>query len=853
MKLSDEEAGKIFKEMFQVVEDAKTGQTKFSIDPAFNLDRIDGPDEMLKILDKLAESSSETFKKFTRGVEGRDVTHAKAQEYLKDLGGITGEAIDDLMKTWRFMDQGPGFAAKVQSYRQLMVSYLDHITELARKGADGSIEEALKAQEHIKQFTEVMHLFKGVQTHLARGLGAFNNVMKGERFNFKALGPELLGEIENTSGRELRKRLKAFTELKDPYARAQFARTLGRSRFLAGLLEWRQAALLSNPGSLVVNIAGNMAALTIDKLSRYMSITGQAITKADVRILGEIGADFHGLMRGFWDAIRLPSNEVKKMGKTWTDVYKEHGLKAAFGATEDAVRKMDELGSMWKSLYTGDSWTDPITKLDDAVGHGGNVPGWAGGPIIRTPFKFLAATDEVFKSMAYRSEINALAYREALHAGKHGQDMVEFMARIVDEPGEKLHLEALKRAREVTFTAPLGEVAGKMSSLLNTPAMLPVRIMFFPFFKVPVNLAKFAATRSPLAIMSKRIRDDILAGGMRASDALSRIATGTGLMALGAMWYNEGKLTGSFMESEREDMKNAGVPEYAIRFGDKWVRYNRTDPVAMWLGVAADTAKWFERYNLPESKTDELITAGILIITNNLLSKTYLQSISEMSDIMFHPERRDIGKFLRTQTATFMPFSTGLDAMARQNDPHFREHDTFFEAAIKTRFSPEDLVPRRHAVYGTPIIREPRVLMAYDSMTPTDDPVLQEMVRVNANIGPMRKTFEFKGEKIELNIRQLNELQAILSELPLQENLMKIINSPRYQGIKDSETQKDILRKVVTAHRDAAKKLYLSRNRDLLQEVQEKLALKSGAIQGMFTAPSTTERLGHWEAYLKIN
>lgn len=844
MKLSETDLRKMTEETIEVV--GNGAEYEMTVKAPFNYTRLDNAEDIVKVMNVVAENTAGKVNKYTLGVEARETTKLKAEEEFKKLGGFLGESVDHLRRTWKFMNEGPGFAATIQAHRLQLVTYGEEVAELARKAAAGSMVDVLKAREHIKMYAEVQNLFKGVQTQLARALGAFNNRMQSGRFMFEELHPGLLNELETESGQQLRKALQKFGDITDPYARAQHARDFGESKFLRGLLEARQSALLANPGTFVVNIVGNSLATGVHKMEKYLALAATGVMKRDASYFREIMADFYGGVMGLWDAMRLPYREVTKTTKTWQEVYKEHGLMAAADAVQASVYENPEVGNFWKALLTGQSSVDATQKFIS-----GAIPDWAMGPVWRLPFKALTGVDEMFKNFAYHSELRGLAYREARSMGKEGDALVEHIAKVVTEPGEKFRIQALNRAREMTFSNPLGPTAATFNAFLNTPAMIPARIVLFPFYKIAINLMKFATDRSPLGLMTQRFRDDIAKGGIHRAEAISRVGVGTLMLGLGSMLYQNNIITGSATEEERSTWKNAGIPEYGIKLGGQWFRYNRGDPMSMWLGVAADCTKWLERYQLPDSKADELASAAIAIVSDNLLSKTYMRSLSEAMDIIFHSDRMDLGKWSRNVAATFVPFGTGMDAIVREVDPYTRQHETLFEAVVKTRTSPEDLVPRRHSVYGTPEERTKRAMFAFDKMEPTDDPVMQEMLRVGANVKSPSKLMTYGKQTIELNLRQMDAYQEIISQLPVKETLQRLITNPQYQRIGDAETQAAAIKKVISQFREKARQVYLTQNKSLLNEFQAKIQKKTDAILGIHAAPSTTEQLNHWAEYLR--
>ena len=89
------------------------------------------------------------------------------------------------------------------------------------------------------------------------------------------------------------------------------------------------------------------------------------------------------------------------------------------------------------------------------------------GEFVRLPGRALLAGDELFKSVGYRMELNARAFRQAASEGLEGDDMARRIDEIIRNPPEDVRLASIDAGRYQTFTKPLGE-GGRPSRAWST-------------------------------------------------------------------------------------------------------------------------------------------------------------------------------------------------------------------------------------------------------------------------------------------------------------------------------------------------------------------------------------------------
>jgi hypothetical protein len=837
------------------------GIDKALIQRTVNIQNINAPEQAVRLIQetgRATEVEAQVMKQ--NAVVSDEAQKVAANTFLRKTLDLPAQ----LAKDWFMMKDGTRFSARVLGYKSVITNLFESWQQEIKDAlASRDITAGLKAMESGAILGKALYMFKGIENEVGLSLRAIGINTKGMRNAWENLTPDALKSLMDTEGSSIWGKLERIANVTDPAVLARLARGESEHKFLSGLLEFRQSALLANPGTNVVNIAGNGLALTMSKLERSTALGWESARHLDPAIAKEVVADLYGATRGIIEAIRLPFNIVKKTKETWEQIEQQQGFAMKVRAAKKTFLDDPEFGTFWKSLMTGDSFMDPAGAMQGELRNAA-IPTYLGGPVWRLAFRLPTAMDELFKSIAYHSELHALSYREMrMHSPATGA--LEFLHKMGTNPSEQIRLQALQKMQELTFSSPLGPMASAIGRAMNSDTRLGLttKIMFFPFYKIAVNLAKFGIDRTPLlAMTTKRFKEDVAAGGIRRAEAFTRMGTGSALLGLGATLYAAGRITGAAPKDQAQAWINAGIPEYAYKWRDTgnnerdWIRFNRLDPLAMFLGISADVVGTIERRMVSEDKQEDLITAATMILSNNLASKTYMRSMSEMMDVLFRSDRMNLDKWGRNHIASYFPFASGFDALQRERDPLMREPVDAWDAFITQHISPEDLPARRHNVYGTPVERHERTLTAFDKYHESNDPVLQEMLKVGANVGAPTEHTRIANQPIKYTSAQFQRLNDIISTLPMRESLEKQINHPGYKQIDDSEAGKElksrILKRTVENIRSTAKRILMKEDQTITNEVKQKLLKQADAIRGIHTVAQPKAQLEEWNT-LRLN
>jgi hypothetical protein len=475
-----------------------------------------------------------------------------------------------------------------------------------------------------------------------------------------------------------------------------------------------------------------------------------------------------------------------------------------------------------KTVLTGEA-SDRFAKIDlprrraiSAKNFGLEDPGVAARAIdllgegVRIPGRLLTAEDEFFKSIGYRMELNARAYRQASQEGLSGDALTKRVREIIADPPDDINSAAVDAARYQTFTQDLGKVG---TSAMRILAEWPVLRLVAPFVQTPVNILKYAGERTPLAFASKAIREEIAAGGARRDMALARISLGSMIMATAGTAAAAGMITGGGPSDPelKANLRRTGWQPYSLKFGDKYYAYNRLEPLGMLFGIAADTSEILGQAS-DETMSGEISAAAVIAISKNVTSKTWLKGFAEAIKALDDPDR-SAKNFLMNYASSFVP--AGLAQIEKALDPTERETwaPTFFQEAmnhVKARVPgwSKDLPPKRN-LWGEPIVWEgalgPDMLSPIYMSSAKHSPIDEEMIRLKMRVGMPEKEQHFEREAVDLNpieydrfIQVMNTVE-LSAGMPLKKSLDAMTRDPDYRAEPDERKQLMIRQQIAEA------------------------------------------------------
>ena len=298
------------------------------------------------------------------------------------------------------------------------------------------------------------------------------------------------------------------------------------------------------------------------------------------------------------------------------------------------------------------------------------------GAIVNFPGKILLSADEVFKTINYRAESRALAYRKAFREiGEEGgsvKDKVAIKNRFNEIMKDvEAHDEIVEGAKGFssinTFTntlqshmvkqadgsqKPVPGLGLRLKGILDSDPTGIARV-FVPFFQTPANLLNFAWERTPLLRkLNRGLQADLSPDAPKATRELAEAKIATSRM----MWATTISLaaTGDFTGGPPQDPNlrktleaaQGGPHWYSYRTKDGWQKYDRFDPIgvimaasanAMVMGKASMNLAGLKEEDDPSgeihAKYLETLEAGTVGMLRLMTDRHYLQGFSEMVNV----------------------------------------------------------------------------------------------------------------------------------------------------------------------------------------------------------------------------
>lgn len=785
------------------------------------------------------------------------VTEAGAQADAKKLGKLVGGDVDGIMNHMRnIYGDVKGATRKVKLMYNTLTTYSDLVAKMA-KAHDGSTEGTLKIVEHMKMLQELQAMCYGVRAESGRLLNMHNMKHNKARFDFtdfQKMGD--LPEYVTKNKEKFEAMIKEYSAKGTAAEKLKFTRFLGKGGFSNWLLSLSQASKLWSPVTHIVNTTSQTGAVIFRLAAKGFANTAMSVQKLDPVYMKSMVKEMAGLGQALKVCFRKPSR--LKGAKA---VAKAEGI-----TIKEAFMKDPELGTFYKSFFGREGVIDPSIKWDDAAIAIGNSRiakvGRTMDAIIKIPFNFLSGVDEVFKTVGTQMDYYSRVYGEGIEKGYRGVDLDVYFKDAMQKGRPDHFNEALKVGREVTFQDDLGKMSKHVEQALNANAFgLGLRTFFIPFYKTTVNLTKYAAKNSPLGLASKNVWKKLGKGGVDMYETIARITMGTGAMYWAWNAYEEGNITGRLPRDQRSVLQAGGILEYA-HYDEKtreWTSMRRGDPFALWLGLAADlhmAMDTYDNYKMDDMDVEfhDVWAAFLAAAVEPTINATWMKGMNDFMKIAGDPEKSARGLKTTAIKAVegLMPGTTLIDYINSEfgSDSYYRELHDLVDIITK-KVNSKALLPKRDAVYGTPVPREDRYLHAFHKRTMTEDKAKLELIRTGAEVRSPKEYLMAEGVKVRLTPEELDRFEQIYSEFPVKETLNTIVASKGFQAIREDRTKAEKLKAVISTFREGAKGLFLAENDKVTQAIIDKVVRRAEAIAGFHVARDSSSALYYWEKYTR--
>lgn len=793
-----------------------------------NFAKIDTEEDVKSIIGQMADAFADDINKARGG--------ATKSVLSQNLSAGHIDAFDVLAKR---RDGEPLNAAQFQAVRQLWAASGEKLRQAAMQAQSSGSPGAIMA---FRKMMAVHHAIQreviAARTETARALRQWA-VPAGDSVRMAQAIDRLIGEGGGLKANvELARKIATLgpdqlRELDAVIEKSITAKTADAiaEAWRGGLLSAPQTHIVNGLGS-TITLLGEMADRAVAaQFARALGPQGHSVE------VGEAAAMAQGMVAGFRDTMRYASKVLK--GQT-PDT-------EASGLFTQGPKKVEaaNVGAISSQAFNIDNGS-VAGRFVDVL-----------GTVFRAPVEALGASDTLFKTMNWRAELYAQAFRQTqkeLRAGTLAKDdLAKRTAELLDNPPASMLEAARTAALDRTFTASPGPMVQSILNLRNKTRLgpLPIGHILLPFVSTPANIMRYAFLRTPLAPLFAEYRQAMNAGGAAQELALTRMTSGTMISLLAADMAMNGQLSGAGpADAEmRQNLRRDGWQPYSVKVGDRWFAYNRLDPLGMTLGLGADLAEITANTDWTDQGAEEFDEAAALAIGSIgsvMMSKTYLQGVADFTEFMSDPKRYGEGWLMRLGSTFAVP--AGVAAVRRIEDPVIRDAASVMEA-IKNRvpgLSKE--LPARVDLWGRQISYQSGLGVLYDAFSPVysrkagGEAIDGEMIRLRVNVQMPDRSLSVGGEAISLkNRREIYNRYVALAGNELKANGMgakDFLNavvegnhpmSEFYAGLSNGPDggKAEFIKKVVTRYRTAARYKLIEEYPELRSEAERMIYEKS--------------------------
>lgn len=643
-----------------------------------NVDVMQTPDQFKAAILQFADENKDAINAARRGTVADEQLMAMAQDLA-----INGDVLKQVMtREFGMAVQRPevlGAARLTELY------HFGRLYALAARVADGSASSAEIAQyAQQRQLLELYHAqLAGAKAEWARSGRALQLPM--------GMPSEVADHVADV----------IRSQFPDMQAEAKAIRLAGTPQGVATITQgslWYRSlvkapfnllsriyinGILSGPATWAKILLGNNLNLALNQFDLFAAAAGRSAVNTAARLgrwpTAEEGATWddaiahlHGVISGGADALRV-AGRVLRTGQSMDGILRSQ---------EDFGRKT--LTGMLPEL--NNSYFGGIARLVDTII---DAPG----------SRVIGGIDDFTKTLGYRGYLTMMSMKELksrLVAGTLRPGDAESVIRdLMQNPSEEMQQAAEAWAHRMTFQSPWpeGGVGEAFQTVLNRA---PVLRFIFPFMRTATNIFKQSLVeRTPLALFSQRIRNQIQAGGMERDLAVARIATGTAIGSMFAWMAIHDRITGDAPKDPKARLawEADGRTPYSIRMTDpvtgkeSWKSYFWFEPIATIAGVISDAVQLHsyifhtnDVYSMmpQEQRLQDAISHIMASVIQNTGNKTFMQGAAQFSE-MYNDPVRAFSMWGDTMGAAMVPYSGMLKFMRNESDPYLRQAFTLMD------------------------------------------------------------------------------------------------------------------------------------------------------------------------------
>ena len=808
----------------------------------FNWDNMDGPMDAIKVMDSTQQALADSGALSSRGLGEKQTLESVYNQAVDEVSDMIGAGADEVRSTYLQAEKVTRDSAqRIVAGKMLLQSTGRKINDLAQtiaKGAKtGDTNSTLERKliDLMSLHADVQASVKGIQTATARAVSA------GRIRTADALSDEALDTLQQMGGsRQVQKLAKKIAAAQgNNKAQAKIIRKAGENKFWGVINEVWLNAILSGPRTHILNLGANSFNMLLRPAIRGV---GGALT-GNTTAMEEGARQYVYLANEVFEGIAY----LATVGRTQKDSSMSAAFRALYnseGVLDTATKFDPTLGGKKRAISAGDGNVRGNGLVKGAINLAGKV--------LTGSNRALTAEDELFKQMIFRSRMRAMVTTQAhkLDAAtlkkmgyKNASDYIsgemgkatnskEILAerwqkmvasgKVLDDGDAKdafisqnlgsynhtnrMASEALGEAREGTFTTPLrnGTFTNDMQKFIARHSWMR---QIMPFVQTPTNIMRTAFERAPLLNFAMKRQRELLRTGTPDEIAIlaGNQAAGVAFTFAAMSLASNGRITGggpSFTtDSDKAKLWNASPDwqPYSVNIGTEekpnWIELKRLDPHGMIFGIIGDI------YEMTEYATEsndfemqELVAMASAALANNVMSKTYMMSLSDTMKLFDGSSNGNKFKtFVDYRLASAIPYSSFQYQMNQNQDEIMRELRTTTDR-LKSRIYGQDAGAPKHDWLTGEAVATPDYMLGFIRQKKLSKKgnitaeVYEELRNLDHGfVGPQRNIGD-----LELNAAHYQRYNELVGTVKVKggdtliEVLHKEINSSRYKRNADS-------------------------------------------------------------------
>ena len=715
-----------------------------------NVRLVSSESDLLPLVRALAVNQN--LDAFEKGIRAKTTEKEILQE-SRDMSDILGGNKNALEAAYmKLKESGDGYTKQFNK-DQRAIKTLNNV--LARKASDAAIEargltkgtdEYDKALAEAKYFLNMTNASQNLFAQFGRtaSLGLLQRKymfkeIKGKKIDplpsnltpqdIAKLNDQRLGNMSDEKLLDLLANAKSGDDLEA--AINKIAKGSLGGNMMDMVQEYWMNSLLSGPTTQIVNLIGSAVTYAVSTVERTVgsALSGNfALTRATLQ--------YSFSMQGIADAFKLSARAIKN-GEAIS--------------IPEAKLFDDRKNGMKAISYSPPGGDNAISRTFNFLGEVVRLPsrGLIGGDEFFKAFNYRIYVQQELAAEALKQGLRGKEMKQ--YVADRLQGYITDTGRLFNEAGIRKDAELKATAQNLRFeerknfidneinkamTKPFvlpdgtelsykdrGALAAKaeqmakinthtqdsQNSVSNMLSMLtqkhPTLKFVIPFVRTPTNLLTYGISRSPfgsLQILSKDFRAKLASpdAAVRA-ETRGRLATSVSTTAALLYFMQSGKgnqlITGYGPKNkEQRESWEMNNQQYSIKVGDKWVSYNRLDPIATMLGIIADINEAQTYNELSDGDLEKVFSVAALSFSNNITSKSYVQGLDNLFDFLkFKDPIKDADRFLGSIAGGFVPNAVN-QALNFEEDRPIKEARGIIDRIIKRTPAGGNLPPRRN-------------------------------------------------------------------------------------------------------------------------------------------------------------